>query len=377
MEYTGEGAIQPDQVTYVLYTRTRWNEPQRARHQVAFELSKRHRTYFIEANKIGFPELRRFKINDKLTVLTPYWPIDYRIRYRIEIFNKIYQKYILNEMDKILKLKSNIRVINFDHTATEIHKKYGNIIYYCNDYYQKTRNHPVVLKYFNNSERIVSTNAKFCVATSDQIKNHLKKNNPNVYLIKLGAPKLNIDSIKINYKYETKKITVILLGYIYANKTSIDLLQRINEDKQIKMTIVGIVEKKILKKIKNVKHKKPLIGGPLIDEINKNEIGIAPYDFHEDNFGRTPNKLWYYLALGKPVVVSDLPSLKKWKFPQKTVYMGKNIDEFVENIKKAHFENNINSIKKRILFAQKNTWEKRIMQLYKLYQMESKRKMIK
>jgi hypothetical protein len=377
MENSGKKINQFNQIIYILYTRTRWNEPPRARHQVAIELSRKNKTYFIEANKTGFPDIRRLKINKNLILLTPYWPLNYKIRHRIQIFNKLYQKYIISALGKIASHHLEIRMINFDHTATEIHKEYKNTIYYCNDYFIKRGNIPLLMKYFNNSEKKVTQNSIFCITTSDQLRNHLIQYNPNVHLIKLGGPKLEKSSFHIKNNYRSDKITVILLGFIYKNKTSIELLNKINKDKKIQMTVVGIADKRILKHMKNVRYKKPLIGGPLIEEINEHEIGIAPYPFNDDNIGRTPNKLWHYLALGKPVIVSDLPSLKNWKFPAKSVYVCKNEDEFIENIKIAHFENSLDAIQNRIKFAQKNTWENRIEKLYLIYNQYEKRQIQK
>jgi len=66
-----------------IFTRTPWSEPERARHQVAKALASYSRVVFIEANKVGLPRIELKEISENLQLLTPFWPIDYRIRSRM------------------------------------------------------------------------------------------------------------------------------------------------------------------------------------------------------------------------------------------------------------------------------------------------------
>jgi len=64
-----------------------------------------------------------------------------------------------------------------------------------------------------------------------------------------------------------------------------------------------------------------LKGQSLITELKKIDVGLALYNLNRVNKGTTSNKLWQYLAMGKPVVVSNLPNLRDNFFPAKSVYI--------------------------------------------------------
>jgi hypothetical protein len=109
-----------------------------------------------------------------------------------------------------------------------------------------------------------------------------------------------------------------------------------------------------------------ITGEKLFNEINKLDVGIALYNVNDVNKGRTPNKLWIYLALGKPVVVTDIYSIKNWKFPEGFVYKSYQNNNFKNLIVKAYNEDNYSLFKERIAFAKRNTWENRVEKLQKL-----------
>src|SRR4030042_1934674 len=55
---------------FIINTFTKWDEPPRARHQVATEISKHYDTIFISANKTGLPKLKKKTINDNFTAIS-------------------------------------------------------------------------------------------------------------------------------------------------------------------------------------------------------------------------------------------------------------------------------------------------------------------
>jgi hypothetical protein len=115
-------------------------------------------------------------------------------------------------------------------------------------------------------------------------------------------------------------------------------------------------------------NKGTLTGKELYKEINNFDVAIIPYDLErfKKNIGITPNKLWQYLALGKPVVVTDFHNIKNWKFPDDCVY---KIPEgkFVEFVLKAYERNTADLIKKRITIAANNTWDKRVEEIIGIF----------
>lgn len=349
--------------TFVINTITNWSEPPRARHQVAEALSRFHEVYFINANKIGSPGIKIESVNENLKVILPFWPIDYRIRYRLPILNEIYQNWLFRKIKAILK-KKNTHIINFDFTATQLFKYFNKVVYYCNDYNIRYYYLFFIKKYLERCEKHVAGNSICCAATSEYLYNHLKAFNSNVIEIRLGAPTVeNIQKFKRN-----KKIKVGLVGYLNEKRNSAEIIKKLISDKNIEVHVYGKISNGLstsLGKYKNFKNNGILIGNELIEQLNEIDVGIAPYNKEDVNLGGTPNKLWLYLAVGKPVVISTLPMIKNWKFGEKFVYLADDENEFVEKVYTAYADDNAELKIKRYQFSQKNTWGKRIEELIK------------
>jgi len=69
------------------------------------------------------------------------------------------------------------------------------------------------------------------------------------------------------------------------------------------------------------------------------------------------------LATGRPAVITNLPNVRHWEFPEGTVYKANNDNEFVSFVNKAYEENSDALIKERIAIATNNSWSKRVDQL--------------
>jgi len=360
---------------FLINTITHWEEPPRARHQVAYTLSNKYEVVFITANKPGFPKIKSYSIHNRLTILTPYFPIDHRIRYRLPVVNELYQYWLFR---KIVREYKDYEVINFDFTATRIYNFFTNVIYYCNDNFamiSSLSNPSIIARYHKNCESIVATKAKFCVAVSSILRDNLKKFNANSFEIPLGSPDIEEYKIPVNSKPSKNKMLKIgLMGYIRTYNISHDVLNLLLNDENLKLTLIGPVEEKFLKKIEKREKiilKGQLVGKELYEEINKFDIAIAPY-LHEfttdDRIGvGTGNKIYHYFALGKPVVISYMIGLHKANLPDGFVYMANSEKEFPSLIYKAMEENSEELIKQRINFAKENTWVKRMEALIEYY----------
>jgi hypothetical protein len=86
---------------FLVNTITDWNEPPRARHQLAEALSQDHQVTFVSANRFGFiPAIKTVSVSENLTVIIPHFPVDSRVRYRIPLINKIYQNWLFKRIGK-------------------------------------------------------------------------------------------------------------------------------------------------------------------------------------------------------------------------------------------------------------------------------------
>ena len=360
---------------FLINTFTHWKEPPRARHQVTFTLSLNHQVIFVAANKIGFPRLRLAKINHNLNVLTPYFPIGNKIRYRLCMINELYQFWLFRRLFKKYK---DFHVINFDFTAIKIYDYFKDVIFYCNDSFvaiSKKINPAFIARYHQKCFSKVACEAMFCVAVSEILKMILSQHNNDSYVIPLGSP--DIEKFKLNVnRIPSKKseINVGLVGFIKLYSISYNLINNLLENENLIITLIGPIEGNFINHIKKKEKiivKGPLFGKELYEEINKFDVAIAPYSATITNDAQIGvglgSKTYQYLALGKPVVISYMAGLNDMKLPAGFIYIARKEEDFPELIYKAHRENNSELIKQRIEYAKNNTWEKRMEQLIEIY----------
>ncbi len=347
--------------TFLINTVTAWDEPPRARHQLTYSLSCNHRVIFITRNKTGFPGIKTFQPQKNITVIEPVFPLDYRYRYRLPIVNEIYQEWLFRWINKNISFD---HCINFDFTAMRLYSYFKDAMYYCNDEFIGIGKYPfwLINKYHKICENTVINKSSFCVVTASLLKEKLKKINHNTFLIPLGGPALGDIKVVPRKVAQTGLIHVTLI-YVGTRNLDHDLINDLLLKENILIECVGPrdeeFENKILKH-KNISFTGVLKGMDLFQAINKADVGIAPYVLNKLSIGVTPNKLWNYLALGKPVVISDLPNLKLIDYPDKFVYKYKSRTDFYDLIVKAHEENNDSLIEKRLKFADSNSWDKRV-----------------
>lgn len=361
------------EVKFLINTITDWSEPPRARHQVTLELSKKHKVIFINANKVGFPGLRLKEEKNNLQILTPVFPVNFKIRYRLPIINEIYQIWLFSQLRRKYP---NYQIINFDFSASLIHKYYSTFIYYCNDNFtriSKRLNNYFIYKYHEKCEKKVAQKAAFCVTTSGILKEKLEEFNSRVYEIPLGGPNVKDYGIKVpvlSQKAPGEKITLGLVGFIKNTNTSAEVINSLLNTGKVEVNLIGPVDPKLLENIEskeNVNLLGVLVEKELYDTLNKVDVAIAPYHFNKLDYGGTPNKLLIYLSLGKPTVVTYLKAINKERYDKDVVYFVENKNEFVDTVMNAFARNNEQLMHKRIAFAEANSWEKRVETLLSLY----------
>lgn len=340
---------------------TSWNESPRSRHQVAYELLEYGDVYFITRNEIGLPKVE-VKKKAGIKYVIPYWPIDYRFRYRLPFVNEMYQKYLYS-----VTLNKNLHksiLINFDHTSYRLSKRFDKSVYYCSDDHIGNDDMDIGLvnKYHKYTERKLSENSTYCVATSGYLYDKLKLYNSDTYLIPLGAPEVKGDYTRFFNRNNQKKIKVCYVGYMHDRRISDEIIHNIIKSKDIEFHVVGTVDNKFNKLLKD----KAVLSGikeyeDLYLYLRDMDVGIMPYDLKGVNKGGTPNKYWLYTACGKPSVSVPLENILDWPKENGLLYIA-NKNQFIETIRRAYWEDSEKQYNYRLVYASKNTWSKRIEQ---------------
>jgi hypothetical protein len=349
---------------FIINTLTHWEEPPRARHQVTYALARKYKVAFVSANNIGFPRIDIKQINGNLTVIQPYFPLDVRIRYRIPLVNEIYQIWLFTLLRRKYK---NIEIINFDFSAYLILRFFSRVYYYCNDNFSgisKKINKWPIYNYHSYIERRLIRNARFCIGTSAIIAANLQKINVRSFEIPLGGPDIDEFSlVPAAKKSGGKRINIGLVGFISKGNLSFQLINDILSAIDCTISLVGPVDPGFYEQITDkdrIVLKGVLTDRALLEEVDKFDVAIAPYLDNKIFEGGMPNKLFVYLAMGKPVVVTELLTLTKMSLPEKFIYLVKKTSDFPDLISKAHEENNPELIQLRVEFAKMNTWDKRM-----------------
>lgn len=356
-------------VDLIVNTITAWDEPPRARHQFAAAAAKRFRVAFVTRNKTGLPGIRTYEGGANTLVVEPTFPVDYRFRYRLPVVNETYQNWLYRRLKKMFP---EATVVNFDCTATRL-KQYFPTIYYCNDEFAGNSKYKSALvdKYLARSEKKMAGDALFCVATSHFLKEKLKRYNSNTYEIPLGVSLDGVTPADVRAREPDDKIIVGLMGVINERQYSPEAVNILLAHDRFKVIIIGPVTREYLNQLRGLDPsavKGMLKGKALYEELSKLDVGLALYNLDFVNPGGTPNKVWQYMAVGKPTVISELPNLRYMKFPERSVYITHGNHDLVERIEKAHAENTPERMKERIDFAHRNTWDHRFDQFLEAYQ---------
>lgn len=352
---------------FVIYTNTVWDSPPRSRHQLAQALSANHKVTFVSSNLNGKPGLLTKKVNENFDLILPTFPVSRRIRYRLPVVNEGYQLWLFPQLKKYFEGR-DVVLICTDFGGHLIGSYFKKFIYFANDDYINNVKMPYLVKAYTTftQNRLIKTST-FTIATAKKLVEDFQKVNSNSFELPLGAPEFSKREAEIITKREPDgKLKVVLLGFIDKKKTPLVLMNEILKIENAELHLIGPIADDF------VDHLSPrekvytygvMTGDALGKQLEQMDVAIAPYYMDDPNTGRTPNKMWQYLASGLPSVITNLPNVKDWEFPFGTVYKANTNEEFVNQVVQA-FEENTNAIvKERIAIAAKNSWGARATQL--------------
>lgn len=354
----------------IINTNTIWDSPPRARHQMAYALSKLGiKVTFIAGNVFGKPGLSIEKINDYLDVCIPAFPLSRRVRYRTPILNESYQVWLYGKLQKKFD-KDRTIVVCSDFGGYLIGRFFNNVVYFASDDYINNVDVPALVKqYTTYTQRKLASSAGFTIATAKKLVSNFSKYNSRSFELPLGAPdfEVNVPTREILRKRDGI-IKVVLLGYIDKWKTPVSLLNKILAHPQVELYLIGPIKDDMLTHLHPAQRVHGLgiqTGDQLKNSLIQMDVAIAPYYMDDPNTGRTPNKMWQYLAAGKPAVITNLPNVQHWQFPEHTVFKANHEDEFAQMVLTAYETDTEELVEQRIAIAKDNSWGKRAELLLK------------
>lgn len=362
--------MKPNREVVVLVTSSDWYEAPRLRHQMAKKLLEWYHVIWIQVPTNNSPErntltnpvpnltfLQLEKRNRIVELLWDNVPVIHRY------INRSLVKDIRNSLSHLGLKKVNLVTFQINFVEVLGLRKNGFSIYVCNDPFPSYRRN-YHKKLFQSYESKIAKKVDVSLAVSTPLVEQLKKYAPNVKLF------LPSHDINISGDYDlpaTKEITLTYMGFI-DKRINYDWIKAfLEEHPSIKIRFVGPIKSSLevveLKRFKNAEFVPSVTGAELHAELSKANVLLLP--FKNDNitvkYMSAPNKLFQYLATGRPVVSCEIPALVK--LPNKCVYQSSDYTRFSSNILLAIHEDSEALGKKRINVAMENSWENRGIEL--------------
>jgi len=263
----------------------------------------------------------------------------------------IFSHYILDELLKDAKLSV------FDFSDDFVELSYG-----MNTTELFRRN---VTKYAQKADIVLAVN--------DHIKKKYSFLNTNIHVIRNATNYDNFD--RKNYKIidfleRLKSSKKPIIGYSgIANMSRIDsnILDFLLEKKpDWQFVFIGPAKVNFLEKYmqnKNVHHIPPVNYDELPNYIYYFDVAIVPFKKNEHTKGNDLLKLHDYLAMGKPVVSTDIGGAEDLK---DLISIAQNPLDFLGQIEKTLFNSTLEDVVRRKKMALKNSWHNRIKEVESL-----------
>lgn len=291
----------------------------------------------------------------------------------------------INRLFVLLQIKWHIRkypvskriLLTYWRDSAEILKKIPTHkrVYHCQDEIagfpwpsEEAKNHA------KKEEAKVAKTVDLVLVTSPTLVEPMSKYNKNVKVLANDVVdfKFYNKGLSMPPPKELENLPKPIVGYIGSLskfKQDFDLIDKIaSKLSNWSFVIIGpcLVDTKGFHELpqkKNLIYSGPRMREEIPRYINAFDVCIIPHKLNLYNQHSFPMKFFEYLALGKPVVATDMPALRAYK---KYVYIAKNAEEFVKYLKLALEKDSPEKQRERIKFASAHSWKDRGPKILKL-----------
>lgn len=240
----------------------------------------------------------------------------------------------------------------------------GKIVYDLMDLYS---GFPEAKEELIKGEEELISKSDIVLTTANNLYEHVKGLNSNVYMIKNGCEYEYFSSLRKNGDLESLTDRPII-GYFGAinswfDAESLEYVIKSNMDKYF--VFIGSINTngvRRLYKYKNVFFLGEVEYDKLTGYLAYFDVCLIPFILNDLIKSTNPVKFYEYISSGKPVVSIRLPELKEYT---EICYLYDTKEEFSECIGKALNEKE-DIREKRKEIAKKNSWDERVEEIYKI-----------
>lgn len=389
--------------TILCFSTRRWDSLWRNTQQIMSRIAKQNRVIYFEPgrdpdksmlselikNAENYFKFRYNIINKNLIVIRTPSSLPYARRHLPKSVLQITTPWVAKYNSQILLKHAQKAIVKFDvknpilwfyePRQVELIGKLGEKLtcYFNYDefssFVENVRMKQIILEYDNRLTKL----SDIVLASGRAQWEQRKEINPHTYFIPNGVDfELfhKAQELTTEIPSDVLMLTKPIIGYVgwLGNQIDLELLWRVaGEFSQCSLLLVGqddiprTDDYNRLCKLPNVL----FVGRKNIDKLpgylKSIDVALIPYLLEGYTLTAYPLKLHEYLAAGKAIVATALPELKPFT---DVVSISATHDEFINHIRDALNNNSPLDIETRIAVARENTWDKRVAEIYRIFQ---------
>ena len=366
----------------VCFSTLDWDDHWTSKQQIMFRLSNNNRIIYIEPfiSIYGIIRLRRYRkrlfswfkgmkeVKDNLYVFTPppFLPFNNYFAV-IRWINKCFLMGLLKVQLKRLKFSKIILWI-YEPRAVDFIGGFKEqlVCYHCTDEHSAVPGEASSL--IEQIEKRLLLASDIVFASSPVLYHRKKPFNKNIHFVPNAADVTHFSkalSKETPVPSDIASIKKPIIGLVGTmdQRLDVELLEKLAiSHSDWSIVLIGEIKKEMvdvtcLKDIKNVY----FLGRKRLEDLphylKAVDVALIPYKINKLTRGIYPLKLHEYLASGRSVVATDLPSLREF---EKVIKIARNQEQFISYVSQALRDNSPALIKERSELAKHHTWEKRI-----------------
>jgi len=245
-------------------------------------------------------------------------------------------------------------------------------IYYCID--DLARSSPGARKIVTSEEKLFKQ-ADLVFVTSEKLRQRAAGFRPDVHLFPFGVSFERFERVRNSGVAIPADIAALprpIAGYVGGLHQWVDqqlIVETARRMPNVSFALVGPEQSDVtlLKSCPNVH----LLGQKSHDEVpayvSAFDVALIPYKLAEYTANVYPTKLNEYLVMGKPVVTTDLPEIRRFNNTHGEIArIATTAEEFASQTREALDDRGTAAVDRRIAVAQENSWRRRLDRMNEL-----------